>query len=420
MARGGRRLGRLVAGGVALAALVSACAQDDANFSQYPGFAAYLEANPPAETAPDEAERALLRAYRPRFHVAEGESGPISFYGDYIPEGYLVDGSGERISADVDRALLNAHKTDPEVIFTHTGSPEGGTPVVPARINRDTLALPGSDSAVPVTFLTYNLVFRQSGIATGIPGWQRGLLHIVADPNDWHQLDHYAAVTLALVPETGAAADTSDPEALRPFAAVMQQHNYMRSYVLVPPGQARDHPGRTALPADGRLEVDVAEQSHALFPHAAERRRHRAVRFLDGETANYLIDGTNAPWLAGDDITDPARTVDYELTFLPPSDAFYMFRGWLGERRRLPGRDGPPGAFYNTPPPLQPERVQVPVFFWHEAAGGYPADFGELALDGWQPPGPDALAPFARRLVAALPCRDGDPLPCSDDLATGG
>ena len=31
--------------------------------------------------------------------------------------------------------------------------------------------------------------------------------------------------------------------------------------------------------------------------------------------------------MSADDITDPARTVDYELAFLPGSDAFYTCPG---------------------------------------------------------------------------------------------
>ncbi|MFO7859325.1 MAG: hypothetical protein R6V11_10480, partial [Ectothiorhodospiraceae bacterium] len=334
----------------ALAALLPACSLEESNFSQYPGFSRYLESRPPAETAASEHERAWLRAHRPVVFVADDEPGPISFYGDYIPEGSLRDGDGERVSESVDRALLNAHRADPQAVFTHTGEPDGGTPVVPARVDRAQLQLPGMDVAVEAVFLSYNLVFRQSGIGTGIPGWQRLALDLVGDTRDWHQLDHYAAVTLTLVPERGVDADAAAADELIPVAATMQQHNYMRTYVIAADAdRAADHPGLVSL-TDGRVAVDVAERSHALFPHAPERRRHRAVRFLEADTAAYLVSGEDPPWIAGDDITDPARRVDYELTFLPPADAFYLFRGWLGERRRMPGRDGPPGAFYNTVP----------------------------------------------------------------------
>lgn len=380
----------------------------EANFSQYPGFDAYLDAHPPRGEPPTARERRWLRAHRPRFFVAAEASGPVAFYRDYIGEGRLRD--GDRVSSRVDRALLNAHRLDPSMVFRHTGSgPPAGAPRVPARVDYGELALPGMEEPVAVAFATYHLVFRRSGLAAGIPAWQRWGLDLIADTQDWHQLDHYAAVTLMLVAPDGVALNEATAAQLRPVTATMQQHNYQRTYVIA---DDASHPGRMTADTDGRVRIDVAQGSHALFPHADGRRRHRAVRFMEPTTADHLVNGTNEPWIAGDDITDPAREVAYELAFLPPADAFYMFRGWLGERRRLPGRDGPPGAFYNTLPPLQPPEVQVPVFFWFEGADDYPADWAALDTGGWRPPDEAALRPFAERLAAVLPCRPRTPLPC--------
>jgi len=56
---------------------------------------------------------------------------------------------------------------------------------------------------------------------------------------------------------------------------------------------------------------------------------------------------------------------------LPPDDAFYTFRGWLGARRRLPGRTGPPGADFNTIPAFKPMGIQLMAFYWHEGQRDY-------------------------------------------------
>ena len=401
-----------IAGILASAAVISSCTLDEVNFSQYPGFDRYLDNHAPSDNRPTARERRWLQAFRPRFYVPGTETGPISFYHDYIAEGRLYDASGDLVSPGVDRALLNEYRDDPRAVFVHDGEADGGTPVVPARVDRDTLELPGMDEPVAAIFLTYHLVFRQSGIGTGIPGWQRTLLDWVGDVRDWHQLDHYAAVTLTLVPRGDSDPADATPADLIAVAATMQQHNYMRTYLLVDDPADAEHPGRIAADDDGRIAVDVAEASHALFPHAPRRREHRAVRFLDGDTAPYLLHGNDPPWIAGGDVTDPAREVDYTLSFLPPADAFYMFRGWLGQRRRLPGRDGPPGAFYNTLPPLQPHRVQLAVFFWFEGADDYTGDLAALNTEGWRPPSDDELRPFQQRLIRALPCRDDWALPC--------
>jgi hypothetical protein len=80
----------------------------------------------------------------------------------------------------------------------------------------------------------------------------------------------------------------------------------------------------------------------------------------------YMLDGERKPWQAADDVTDPSREVAYRLEFLPPADAFYTFKGFLGERRALPGRDGPPGAQYNTLPAFKPLETQLALGYWRD------------------------------------------------------
>ena len=320
--------------------------------------------------------------------LPEGHEGPIDFYRDYIAQGELRDGGGALISAAVTPEVLNAWKSDPAVVFTHR---PGGMPPrarIYGRIERGELELPGCAAALTVTFLTYNLVFRHSGLPMGLPAWQAALLAPVADLDDWHQLDHYTALTLAL-----AAEDAGD---LAPFAATFQQHNYLRTYLLA----NEEGPGRLALPPDGRIAVDIALRSNELYPHRAGRVQRRAVSFMTPDAARYLVDGSDPPWRAADDVTLPAREIEPELALLPPADAFYVFQGWLGERRALPGRDGPPGADYNTLPPFKPKALQLALFYWAEERSDFLAMLGELFADGR--PGGAALAPFARRLAKDL------------------
>jgi hypothetical protein len=367
--------------------LLVAC-PDEGNFSQHRGFAEWYAANPPEDALPTANERALLERYRPRVFLPQRHEGPIDFYRDYVAQGRLYDARGELISAGVTPGVLNAHKADPQVVFVH--EPSGAPPqsVMYGRIDRAELALPGCSAPLPVTFLTYHLVFRQSGLPAGLPWWQEVALGAAADLADWHQLDHYTALSLALAP-VGAGA-------LAPFAATFQQHNYLRTYLL---GE-RGGRGRLALPADARVAMDVAIRSNELYPHRAGPTRRRAVSFMDAESARYLVSGERSPWRAADDITAPAQEVGPQLAFLPPSDAFYVFQGWLGERRALPGRDGPPGADYNTLPALKPKALQLAAFYWHEDDPGY-LDLLAAALERGGPASVDA-EPFAARLAQDL------------------
>ncbi len=349
--------------GIGLA--LAACNGGDTNFSQYPGFSAHFAANPPTTTPASAAERELLTRYRPRFYLPPGHAGLISFYDDYIAQGYLQGGDRNRIADKVDRALLNRHKNDPRVVFVHEPETRPARPVVFGRVDRVTAPFPADDGvrSESLTFLTYHAVFRHSGLPAGVPAWQAAALGMVADLDDWHQLDHYTAASLVL---------GLDDE---PLALMLQQHNYQRTYLFG---------AELPLPADGRVGIDIAIRSNELYPHDPERRRRPAVRFPEPASVRYLMGFGEAPMDSADDITHGAVEADYELAFLPPDDAFYTFKGFLGERRSLPGRDGPPGADYNTLPDLKPLERQLTVSYWRAGNAGDLARF-ETALtsDGW-------------------------------------
>ncbi len=330
------------------------------NFSQQPGFASHYAAHPRRSSAATDDERALLQRHRPRLWLPAGHAGPIDFYGDYIVHGTLVAGDGSVQSNAVDRALLNGFKHDPLAVFTHRRCAACTPPraVVLARV--DTAPVPmGDGSERNFTFLTYHVVFRHSGVPAGLAAWQAWPMQWLADLCDWHQLDHYTAASIVL-DGTG-----------QPVALMLQQHNGLRTHVFGEVVQEQ----RVDWPADGRVVLDVALRSNELYPHRGGRHQRRAVRFVDADTLGYLIGLGAQPPLASRDITEPVRQADYELDFLPPDDAFYSFAGYLGERRTLPGRDGPPGADYNTWPTLKPLGLQLLSGYWREGDRG---DFARL------------------------------------------
>ena len=119
-----------------------------------------------------------------------------------------------------------------------------------------------------------------------------------------------------------------------------------------------------------------------------------------------LVFHTASPFLV-QTVTDPQRELDYDLAFLPPSDAFYTFRGFLGERRRLPGRDGPPGALYNTLPAYKPLDRQLVMGYWREGHEGDIARFEAAYSAGGMPDFIKAQAPVLLHNLACL--SDGVP-----------
>ncbi len=331
---------------------LTGCSLPKTNFSRYPGFAEYYAAHPPGNTLPSAEEQALLARYRPRFFLPPNHAGMIDFYRDYIAQGQLFDRDGRLISTEVTPEILNANKEDPLVVFVNDEKAQVPRATVFGRIDHDELRV--NDTTHRLTFLTYHAVFRHSGIAAGFTGWRAGLVDVFADLTDWHQLDHYTAATVVL--------DRSS----RPIALMLQQHNYHHTYVF-----HREFP----FPADERVVVDVAIRSNELYPHSKKIVRHRSTRFNSPEEMRYLVGFGNKPRIAAEDVTEGRDEVDYQIAFLPPNDAFYTFKGFLGERRRLPGRDGPPGADFNTLPETKAHTSQLLMGFWRE---GKREDFERL------------------------------------------
>jgi len=334
-----------------LSLALAGCGNGETNFSQEPGFAEYFAKYPPASVPAGPAEQALLRKHRPRFLLPPGHPGMIDFYADYVPEGHLTDGAGHRVTGPLDRRALNTHKGDPLAVFVHEPSGRPGTATVYGRVDQEdvTFETEGGRVVEPFTFLTYHAVFRVSGLPAGMLDWQEWLIGLVAAPDDWHQLDHYTAAVLAL--DRGG----------KPVAVILHQHNHMRTYLI-----GRD----ILLPGDGRMVLDVAIRSNELYPHHAGRGPHRVMGTPGAASLRYLISGEKRPLLGADDITEGRMDRDYRLQFLPPDDAFYLFRGFLGERRRIPGRSGPPGASYNIAPALKPRGIQLTAFYWREGDAG--------------------------------------------------
>lgn len=313
--------------------LLTACSSTEPTFSAMPGFKQHFAAHPPTVKAASPQEQQLLQRYRPRIFMAKGQTSFLDFYADYIAHGELYS-DGQLISDKVDAELLNKYRDDPLAEFRHTAGERQVTPVVYGRVAHDELKY--QDQSWSLTFLSYNLVFAHSGLLQGLPSWQRWLVESTGLHTDWHQLDHYVGLTVALHQN-------------KPIAVTLQQHNYQTTYV---PGHKGEH--GIQWPDDQRVQVDVAKQSNELYPHSAQLTEHPGVSFSSADNMEFLKTGENKPMMAGFDITHGEVEQEYTLKFLPSSDAFYQFKGRLGAGRSLPGRDGPPGADYVTLPGLMP------------------------------------------------------------------
>ena len=353
------------------------------NFSQYPGFEsqrADLDKAPPLSAD----DRALLQKHKPQIFLPPNHGGLINFYRDYIAQGILRDGKGDIISDSVTPKILNEFRSDPAAVFEHI--PQENSPQHPTAYGgliRRIMSLPTAEGEINIRciFLTYHFVFRHSGLPEGIPSWQRFLADLVGDSRDWHQLDHYTAATIAL-----------SEDDLRPFAVMLQQHNYIRTYIV------GDDP---AFPIDGAMKINAAMHSNELYPHRESRTARRAAGSISARTVGYLTGIAPPPMFrAAPDITEGKIEVDYQLEFLLPNDAFYVFEGRLGEHRLLPGRDGPPGAMYNNIPELRAPELAIAAFYWKDNDAEYARLFREHFKD-WNSADGIPIA-FRRRFAGDL------------------
>ncbi len=365
--------------------MLAACESKPGNFSQFPGFDAWFSANPPSNQPAGAEQIALLKRYKPRLFIGSGSGRPIRFYEDYIANGTLTARNGEVVVSRVDQSILNRYREDPGAVFSH--QPSDAATAAQAIVRVDSDVLPGANGKPDreLLFLTYHYVFAHSGIAAGIRSWQYWLLGWFADLTDWHQLDHYTAVSVVL-----------DKGSLRPIALMLQQHNYLRTWLVA----QEEGPGTMSWPQDDRVKIVAAVDSNELYRWRAGRQLRRALPGMSPDNVHWLVNGEDRPLMTADDITDPSEEVNYTLHALAPSDAFFVFKGWLGERRRTPGRDGPPGADYNTIPALKSRAVQLATFYWYEGDDEYTNALQAWPSDRW--PTRADVAPLIARFAKLL------------------
>ncbi|ABC31721.1 hypothetical protein HCH_05038 [Hahella chejuensis KCTC 2396] len=310
--------------------------------SMTPDFLDYFSVNPPRTTLPSASERELLERYKPRFFAAERQTLFIDFYRDYIAHGRLYDKHGVLISDDVSPETLNKFTYNPDVCFFYDGDGAATRQVAYGRVDYDNVGL---EDAKTWTFLTYNLTFAYSGLPVGMPGWKSIMLNVLGDTRHWRSPDQYVAATIALDNEQ------------RPVAVTLQQHDYLTTYIL-----NKD----LHLPEDGRILLDIARSSNELYPHSPSEQRRRAATAMTPDDAKYLIYGDDRPFLGGMDITHGQVEIEYTLIALPPDDAFYQFKGELGESHMLWDRDAPSGADYNIAPALKPKSIAMAAGYRRE------------------------------------------------------
>lgn len=328
-------------------------------FADYPGFAEVYKDDCQSELLSTQQDLSLLKKFRPRLFIAPNSNPPIDFYKDYIAHADLYHFSARtQIVRGITKAKLNQIHRVPGYYLVHRAEKmQQVTPTAYGRVyveNVRFMDAVGKVQEMKLKFLKYSFTFAASGLPEKLPYGANTFLSIFGlSPDDWHQLDHYTAVTMVL------------NDADQAIAVLLAQHNHHRSYLV---GK------HVVLGPNGQISLDVAKRSNELYlsSNDNEVKSHRVIRW--GLYRKYLISGKDAPFFKAWDRTygpnAGGQELNYDLSVLSPCDPFYQAKIFLGEPRPLLGfyigRDGPPGADYYTLPKLLPLSKLLKFSYFHE------------------------------------------------------
>ena len=212
---------------------------------------------------PSEEDQALLERFKPRIFVAPNGAKPIDFYTDYLPY-TAVHRVNEREKIQErapSRERLQAMVYDPQFYLEYTGAPDvESSPTAYGQVRRETVNLT-ADHLVTTrnfTFLKYHYVFRYGGLPARLSEYKEKTARLFGDPSTWKELEH-SSVFVVL------------DEQERPFAIMLQQYDYFRTYIV--------SEKEWNLPEDGIAEIDRGAQlaGRRQFLHDLWRNIHRGT-----------------------------------------------------------------------------------------------------------------------------------------------
>lgn len=297
---------------------------------------------------------ALLTRFQPRVHIGPNGLPPVDFYGYYLRQSVVRNASRHIVLRHPTRMDLKRLERTAGLYLDFTGKPapcrgigcteHRGT--MYGRVFRETMRTPPGvmpTAMQHVVILKYNLAFTMSGLPAGLAWYKEFPARLAGNLSQWHELDIHGAVHLLFRPGDR-----------KPFAVILAQHNFFRTYLV-----DKD----LDWPADGHLSVCYAERSNEpyLCPGDRQARRYRATGSFGG--FRYWLLGGRTPLMAGVDVVHGpnagAVEIPCTLTALPDRDPLYVSWIPLGDKKHIFFffgefyRRGPPGMNMNTLPSLK-------------------------------------------------------------------
>ncbi len=342
-----------------------------------------------AETSSSDVD--LLTRFQPRVHIGPNGLPPVDFYGYYLRQSVVRNASRHIMLRHPTRMDLKRLERTAGLYLDFTGKPApcrgvgctGHRGTMYGRVFRETMRPPPGmlpATSQHVVILKYNLVFTMSGLPAGLPWYKEFPARLAGNLSQWHELDIHGAVHVLL-----------RPGERKPFAVILAQHNFFRTYLV---GKNLD------WPADGHLSVCYAERSNEpyLCPGDRQASRYRATGSFGG--FRYWLLGGQTPLTARVDVVygpnAGAVEIPCTLTALPDKDPLYVSWIPLGDKKRIFFffgefyRRGPPGMNMNTLPSLR-AYTDIAQFWYMQDGDRQAADLFKRTMQDFRRADPHPL-----------------------------
>ena len=282
--------------------------------------------------SPSDDLKKILKTHKPRMFVDKDSCAPMDFYKQYLPRFDIVN-NGQ--SKQANRKLLKKFERNFGTklkLRKPVDCVENQHPPLYSFAWTEKMSLLNGEYT-KIKILKYNFAFFKSGLPAGPKGVGK-LSVVLGDTKLWHYLDIHGAIYYLL------------DEDNTPFALVLAEHDYFRSYVI-----GKD------ISIDESKNICFAKYSNEPYVCAAGTRK--APTAPGPKDMKWILGQGGKPLLGCFDVVPGVNTgseVSYELSFLSSKDPLMVSWIHLGPDIKtwkvfsLGARNAPPGsAVFNAP-----------------------------------------------------------------------
>lgn len=291
---------------------------------------------------------------------------PIDFYKDYLPNTTAYNDNGERIYNPPSRKQLKSIERKigyyldlRDNVHWKIGVDKEISSVIYCTVHEETLysaAIFSKRYAVKTKIIAYRAVFPVSGLPKYLGGLKTGLVGVLGQRKNWHELDIHGAIFIIV-----------DKKTATPLVLVLSQHNHFRSYIF-----GKDIRSMNIT----KLCVSYALDSNEpyLCPDFKVKKPLAVPTSGDPTKLKFIFQNAGRPFVGAHDLVygKGGGGVSLKVRLLYLADRDPLLTSWipLGEKKKVMGimssvsRTGPPGMLINTWPGLKSIAKTAQLFYF--------------------------------------------------------